>query len=154
MALDREAIASALFARLKAQVSAAKTFTRKDDDPRSFPSELHPVLILRCAGEDPEQAPGRPAKVPLHYVVKVYARNLDSEASPDTQLNQVLQQVDAALERQSDEAPWPNEPFHTTLGGLVQHAWLGAPVDFYQGEHSNEAMLVLAVEALACDVRR
>ena len=154
MALDREAIAAALFARLKAKVTVAKSFTRRDVDSTKYPPELHPVFIFRSAGEDPEQSPQRQPVNTLHYIVKVFARNTDPEGSPDTQLNEIVRQVEVALERADTEAPNPNAPWHTTLGGLVQHAWLVSPVDFYQGETSDEAGAMLHIEALAVAMTR
>ena len=154
MALDREQIAVALFERLKAKVTVAKYFTRRDVDSTKLPMELHPVFIFRSAGEDLGQDPARQPTVTLQYVVKVFARNTNPEGSPDTQLNEIVRQVEVALERADTEAPNPNAPWHTTLGGLVYHCWLTGPVEFYQGETGDEAGAMLHIEALAVATNR
>lgn len=156
MALDREAIFSALMARLEANVEGVKFFTRSVTEWRNASASKQPALLLVGGDESPRrEQPGEGYSQPpvwtLSPRIHVYARNADSKddngrRAPDVQINTIASQVEAALERQSGEMVM--ERWHTTLGGTCLYCVITG-TSRVQGEAQEEAELAVDLEIVA-----
>lgn len=144
MALDREAIFAALFARLQANVPGIALFTRSPAEFTQAPDSKHPALLLLCHDEDAQRERGAPPVWTLTPSIHVYAKR--SRVAPDIQLNTIETAIEAALERQPTDANL--EKWQTTLGGLVQRCWVTGSAR--AAHHLNdEAELRIDLEILA-----
>lgn len=146
MALDREAIARALFDRLAAIpgfTTTSRTFRPWGEVP---PSE-QPALFLVGSDEEPEvKDRGLPPVWRVRHKVFVYTSNEDSPSSPPGAVqNALLSAVEAALEAQPGEDA---SAFHTTLGGLVSRAYMVAPVAKDEGTEGLQGVAIFYVEYL------
>lgn len=151
MALDREAIFAALFARLQT-VPGVVTFSRRLRDWNDVPPEEQPALFLTTMDETQQNEQGRPPKHLLRAKAWVYCRSSDTSVPPSTKLNQIVSAIETALERQSNEATAlfsGGLGWSTTLGGLVLHAWITGPVVTDEGTFGDQAVAVVPIEMLA-----
>ena len=157
MALDREAIFVALFARIQALTAwgfSSRTFQTWDDTPPS----ASPACFLAKDTEDPTTIVGLPQSWRIRARVVVYALN-ESAASgiaPSTQLNQLLTALEGALERKPIEGPAIGAPFPqnpggagTTLGGLCYSCQIVGTVETFEGLVGGNAVMVVPIEILA-----
>lgn len=149
MAVDREAIAVALFDRLKAATrltNAERRFRSWDDVPR----ESQPWLGVVQRSQSPEQRRGLPPKWRLEFTAYLYCRTEDRAATPSTQLNLLLQAIEAGLELQPGEDAGfdPQNVFGTTLGGLCSHAWISGTIETDEGALDNQAVAIIPIEVL------
>ena len=145
MAIDREAIYAALLERFRDKVSASY-FTRRDLTSEELTSSAkQPALVLRVTGYSPENNEGCAPIWTLGAAVILYARNSTKDGTTDAALNDLVGQVEAALELQ----PGEGGEYQTTLGGLVHRAWISGEVELLQGEVSDQAAAIVPVEMLA-----
>lgn len=159
MALNRETIYAALFARFQAKLGPAgsnviKTFSRKYKHPEDIAFVDQPALIQVAEGEHPEQAEGKPAVWTLGATLAIYLHDNVSntaDTSPETPLLNLIDAVEAALERAPGEnGPLnPNERQSTTLNGLVRHVWISGTVEVYPGIDSEQSIALVPLEMLA-----
>lgn len=149
MAVDREAVAVALFDRLKTATkitNAERRYRSWDEvDPRS-----QPWLGLVHSSQTPEQQRGLPPKWRLEYTVYIYCRTEERASTPSTLLNQLIQAVEQALELQPGEDAGldPMNVYATTLGGLCSHAWIGGTIETDEGALDNQAVAIIPIEVL------
>lgn len=129
MALDREVIFAALFARLAAVdgfVYSSRIWKGFDD----LESNVEQPALILIKGNETQVSPARgmPLAWKLSAVALIAARvtEADPTVAPSTTINELLTLVEAALERQPDEVPNaaaiffqnPDMMQGTTLGGL------------------------------------
>lgn len=117
---SRETIAVALFALLNTATmkTTFKTISRR---PKVWDETVEmPALYLAQPEEDVAHKNGTttPGEVTIQFDVIVYTNSgLDPNVAPDTELNNCIDAIEAAMA----SIP-PNQP--QTLGGLVHHAWI------------------------------
>lgn len=106
-----------------------------------------PALFVIETDNEFEQHGGTfPPRRTIGAEIWLYART-DPEAPPGTTLNPLLDAVEAAL-----APPYPGGA--QTLGGMVQHCWIGgddgqkAKIEIYEGHAGNQAAAVIPVRIL------
>lgn len=151
MSLNREAIYQALFSRLQALPNFNTTSRRWviwDD----VSSAEQPALYLPHGNEQVIQERGRPVQWKLQPTIWIYARtDHDPTSAPGATLSQLIQAVEAALERQPNEQGGFANPdsFGTTLGGLCSHCWIAGPIVTDEGVLGGQAVAQIPLEILA-----
>ncbi|SRR6266542_982499 len=149
MSLDREAIYSAMFARLQTMVTSAVFFTRHYEAWANVQQGQQPALLFVATHQTNEEQRRYPTIWNLGADVVIYVSNLgDPSVSPDTQINQAIRQVETALERQSGEAG-ANDNFKTTLGGLCQTCRINGTIEITQGEAGGQGTVIIPIEMVA-----
>jgi hypothetical protein len=135
--MKREPVAVALFAALKglASVQTADRVLRHVGEMQ--PSEL-PALFLVPNGQDATRKTGLPKVWHLNFLVYVYTRRGDSKEAPDTKINAVLDDVEAALE------PAPGVE-NQTLGGLCDWARIEGQIETDAGALGDAALAVVPI---------
>lgn len=154
MALDREAIYTALFERLKTECVSFSTFTRKDRTLAAFSTVKQPALVLFALDETVSPQPNMRASYTLNGAIVLLAKTAQTEESPETRLNALLLEVETALERKDADVDtssmYPGQERHwTNLGGLVARCWISGRVDIEQGAESGQGMVRIPVEIIA-----
>lgn len=149
MAVDREAIAKALFDRLRnagGVVQAERRFRSWDEVPR----EEQPWIGLVQRTHTPEQRRGLPPKWTLDFTLYLYCRNDEPGGSSAPLQNQLLQAIEEALELQPGEDPGldPANIYGTTLGGLCSHAWISGTIETDEGALDAQAVAVVPIQVL------
>lgn len=130
MAIVRDTVYAALYARLKAQVTLCRVFSRKWVDAQN--ADTQPMMLVLEGNETPsDQPPAHPVWT-LHAVVIVYVRTNELDA-PGAALSAIIDQVESALEMQAgDSFTTMFTEVHSNLG--VQ----GVQRAFISGEVSKE----------------
>jgi hypothetical protein len=158
MALDREPIFVAIFARLQA-IPGVVTCSRKWRHFDDVPPMEQPAIFLTTGPEDCQPQRGMPPVWTLNPSIHVYCRN-DADptenAVPGVQLHALLKLIEAAFERTQAEASLANGPFSdsgadsygTTLGGLVNHCYIKGQIVTDEGLLQNQALAIIPVEVL------
>jgi hypothetical protein len=154
MALASEPIFAALFDRLKDKLAGQiQTFERRDLDYSQIEALGQPALILVEDDFVPSyRGQGIPATWTLGATILLYARASDSK-TPGTILLNLRDKLEAAFERQPTEQKYVPDEVYTSLGGLVNRAWISGPVQFYPGATSEQAIAVVPVSMLWPPVR-
>lgn len=131
---------TALFALLSA--AAPFTTTGRRLKHWSMVAE-QPALFLDDRGTDyPPHDSGIPPKRTLMADVWIYANSgEDPDAVPATQLNSLIDAVEAAL------APSPVTNT-LTLGGLVTHCWIEGRPEYFSGHLAGQAIAVVPIKML------
>lgn len=157
MALDREAIFVAAFARLRTAadfVFTSRVFQSWDDTP---PAEC-PAMFFTKGPEDRVIQQGMPPLIRMTGLLMVYVRNdADPEMPASTLLNELLTSIDEKLEYaptegQVDGAPFVANPYAgwgTTLGGLVSYCRIADTVDVFEGVIGGGAAAIIPIEMLS-----
>jgi hypothetical protein len=99
MAISREPIYAALFARLQSKVTLCKTFARKWIEPQQIGQDQQPALLCLEGKQTPNDRSPLPPIWTLEATIVVYARTNDT-ATPGTILSNILDQIESALEIQ------------------------------------------------------
>lgn len=152
MALDREAIYAAMFARLSGLAGFVTTSRRwKHWDDVMIPEQ--PALFLTQGNELPTQDHGEPPVWKLQPTIYIYCRHdADPAAVPGQNLNTLIRAVEEALERTATETtgPYggPNE-WSTTLGGLCSYVKIDGQINTDEGILGDQAVAVIPLEILA-----
>lgn len=149
MALDREAIAVAIMARVQAACPGIYKVTRSPIEFSTAQASMQPVALVLCDEDKAARQLRMPPVWTMTAQVNVCVKNQDSPSSPDTQLNTLARQVEAAFERQSTEATADN--WQTTLGGLVERCWV-TDVLRHQGQDEGEVVIMLEILAVGMAV--
>lgn len=137
----REAIYAALFALVSGAYAFA-TKTRRIKEYADVDQARQPALLQVELGEKWNVRVGAPPIVTLAARLFVYCESNDPTEPVSTQMNQLLDQVMAAL------APplAPHGPFRQTLGGLVQHAAIAGEITIAEGlSGQSEAVIPLEI---------
>jgi hypothetical protein len=143
---SRDAIYAALAARLAAALPTFKAGRQylDFDDPRV----VHPACIVVASRQQALQESGRPTRWNLEAKALLYLRQKDDAVVTDTVINQTLDAVVSALAVQPTEYDGAGGP-HTTLGGLVLHAWVDGAIDIFQGLPGDQTVVVVPITMLA-----
>jgi hypothetical protein len=158
MALDREQLFVALFARLQtALAGTVKSFSRRwtswdDQNPANQPA----LLLLKGPEHARRDHMGTPIVWTLGAEIWVWAQDDGSaEAIPSTLLNQILTAIEAALEISPAEltaasaqyiARRDPPPAGTTLGGLCIRCEIMGEVKVFEGTQGHVGVIKIPVE--------
>jgi hypothetical protein len=155
MALDREAIAVALFTRLQAALPQLKFSARRPIAWDQCPDQ--PALLLVKGPETGAAAQGMPTKWTLTYDAVIYTRrDEDPSVAHDTAQNQIILAVEQALERTAAEAAALGPHYvndgqdpYTTLGGLCSFCRIAGTVETDGGGLGAQCVTIIPIEIQA-----
>ena len=134
--MSREAVYSALFARVSAAAGFATT-SRRLQMWTDVPPGAQPALFQAQRSEQVTQVTNRPPIWKFHVDLYIYAYATDNGVSPAIQLNALVDAVEAAL------APtFENQ----TLGGLVTYARISGQIQTDEGVLGQQAVAIIPVE--------
>lgn len=153
MAIVRDEVYAALFERLRTALGAPGSgkvsfFTRRHI--ASTEAKVQPALVMVASSQPREQQLGTAPVHQLEAEVLLYAKTSGVE-SPDTWINGVLDELEAALEWQVGEPRGPGEAWHTTLGGTCLWARIAEPVEIEPGIGTGQAIVSVVVELVVAD---
>jgi hypothetical protein len=157
MALNREQLFTALFARLQgALAGTVASFSRRWTSWDDVAPANQPALLLL---KGPEQARreqlGTPIRWTLGAEIWVWAQDDGSaEAIPSTLLNTILTAIEAALEITPGELTASNQyiarrdepPAGTTLGGLCYRCEIAGEVKIFEGTQGHVGIIKIPIE--------
>lgn len=146
--LTREGIATALFSLIQT-IPGIKTCTRRlkhwsDVDPVD-----QPYLALSNANQGPHQDPdGLPTIWTFKFTVHLYAYNTDPNATPATQVNNLLDALEAILKPVQFGAPgWPGSvQVMDDTTGRIRKAWISGEVETDEGVLGDQAIAIVPIE--------
>ena len=141
MAIDRNTFRDALLARLEGSVSVQYATTRYLTSDDLTNQSKQPALVLRVDGYEPFNEEGCDTVWTLHFLVGLYVRNPDRSGSSDDTLNDLVDEVETALEVKVGEAG----ETQTTLGDICRRAWIDGTIEFEPGELSDQAMATVPI---------
>lgn len=149
-ALDREAIFSALYSRLKAQVPSVRLFSRRFLPYDSLKQSDLPSLELIQEGDVRSQAEAEPPRWTLNAWIVLYVMNTDKspDTTPDSMLNQIELEIEKALTLQFGESS-PCQGWETTLGGLVIRCGTSGDSQRTQGNDGGRAWTRIPISLTA-----
>jgi hypothetical protein len=143
--MDFETIYQALFARLEATFSGW-------DSTREFlifdQVQDWPLLMVNASEMDAIQSDADPvpARWLLRARVTLYLDRSDASTPFETSILSAVAQVVDALKPQAGEAS-VGASYHTTLGDLVERAWVHGTVEVYRRlDPSDRAMVLIPIE--------
>ena len=142
--MNREAIYTALFNLAK--TATGITYTSRFLQPiDSVATANLPALFQRQVSDDPKNDKGIPAVLTLEAELYIYVVNAgdgldNSSSAPAIQLNNYLDNIDAAL------LPDPVTQVQT-LGGLVSHCWRTS-TNYFEDPITGKAALAIGIEML------
>ena len=150
MAVDREAIAVALFERLK-NATGIVNASRRVKSWDQMAAESMPFLAVQQASQEVEQRRGLPPKVRLLFTAYLYTNEPDENTPPSVQINRLIRAIEQSLELQPGESagPDPANSFNTTLGGLCSHAWIAGTIQTDEGALGDNGVALIPIEVLA-----
>jgi hypothetical protein len=134
----RETIYAALFAVVANAAPFVTTGRRAKLLNEMQPGTL-PALFQSQVRETTAQTKGIPPKYTLHVDIILYATNPDPNLTASTQLNDLIDAVEAAL------APSPATGVQT-LGGLVSHCFISGETDIFEGNSGTCAGAVIPIQ--------
>ena len=138
--MNREAIYTALFAKLSGVAGLATTSRRLKHYSEVSPSQ-QPAMYVTQASQFVKQIKGFPSEYTLEAKVWIYSHNTDTAISPATALNNLLDLVDLALR--------PSVPQDKqTLGGLVEHCWIDGEIVTDEGSLGDQAVAIFTIKIL------
>lgn len=155
MALDHEACYAALHARLEAKLKPDPfhVVTRRRVD--SAQMRQQPALQVVETGAVAQVARNLPTIWTLQADAVVFAQPSKGSDAPGALLSALLRAVEAALEREPDERPGASgEQRWTTLGGLVQHAWISGPIERGYVPETDQAIVFIPIEMVTTTAQR
>lgn len=149
MALDREAIHAALYARLKSLVTGLNFTSRLFLDYDSIPAEKQPaMLVLAQSGDSPGDNRTTPSIDRLEAMVIFYVRSTGRDAQPETLLLGLIKKVEEALAHQTSEPR--GEDWSTSLGALCRYV-LVSDYQIHHGVGPDQAAATIRVQMVAVE---
>lgn len=142
--MNREAIYSALFDRLKA-IPGLRTTSRRLRHWSDVDASQQPALFQAQGRETAtpgDPARGVPTKWTLSADVYIYVRT-DGDQVPGTVMNPLLDAIEAAL--RNDNAMQRVQ----TLGGLVERCWIEGDIETDEGTLGDQAVAIVPIRILA-----
>jgi hypothetical protein len=134
--MTRETVYAALFAKISG-LSGIKTASRRLRHWTDVSSAEQPAAFLAQISESPEQSRGMPTKWKLKANIYLYCNSgSDPNASPSTELNGLIDAIEAALVADY------------TLGGLCSHCWITDDIETDEGVLGGQAVAIIPVEIL------
>lgn len=141
--MNREAIATALFAKLES-VNGITTFSRRLRHWGSVPAGEQPACFLSAGGEVYQHKQrGIPAIVEMDYSIYFYAQSNDSTL-PQTLQNNFMDQLDLALKPDSSGAVQA-----LTLGGLVSDVRIDGKIETDEGLLGEQVVVIVPLKIIA-----
>lgn len=139
--MNREAIYSALFARLSS-LPGVKTASRKLKLWNDVPAGEQPAIFQAQKNEIGQARQGLPTLWTLSLDVYVYVKS-PGKTVPATVLNPLLDAITDALK--------PDNPIQNTqtLGGLVAHCWIEGTIETDEGTLGDQAVAIVPIRILA-----
>lgn len=142
--INREAIYSALWARVTAAVGFA-TASRRLKHWADVPAEAQPALFMSQTGERAATKTGEPTIWALRVDLYLYATEADPTASPAVKLNALIDAVAGALQ------PDTLGTGRCTLGGLVHYARIEGDIQTDEGTLGSQAVAIVPIQILVGD---
>jgi hypothetical protein len=148
MALDQEAVYSALYDRLRSQVSGLKFTSRRDLAFSQIAQAQQPAMIVIAQDGTGNRQFAVPTIWTMRAKVIFFARQpTDPTLTVESTLNGLIKKLDAALQRQVGEVSQDDDP-GTTLGGLVFRCYR-SDYTFHTGDDDDQAAAAMIVEMVA-----
>lgn len=149
MAVDRAAAYAALAARLQAEVRPLLASDVRRKLPDQIDAVQQPALAVIAESETPANDGPLPALWTLNAVVVIYARCDGYDTSTaEGALADIVRSVEAALERQPDEAmlSWGQQvQAWSTLGGTVLYA-RPSGIHYTAGQTEDQGVALVSIE--------
>ena len=144
----REGIASALFTLLQG-IPGIMTCSRRVRTWDKVEPQEQPALFLGAGKQIPTQSPdGLKTIWRYQFEGGLYVHNSDPTVAPATQVNELLDAIEAALLPVQCGAPgMPNSV--QVLGdktGRIRHAWIAGEIETDEGVLGDQAVAVFTVE--------
>ena len=138
--MTREPIFAALFAKLAATpgLSTSSRILKHFSDVL-IPDQ--PALFLSEVSQTVERSRGLPKKWIFLCNVYVYVRRAGMDQISSTNINNILDAIEAALEP-------PAGTDVQTLGGLVEHCWIEGTVATDEGTLGEQAVAIIPIRIL------
>lgn len=141
---SREQVAVALFNLLQ-NIKGFQSWSRR---PQVWSNSVNmPALFMGNPQEEYIYRHGTalPAEVTLSFDIFVYINaGEDPNVTPDTQLNTLLDAIEAALAPRPSGAPQATQ----TLGGIVNHCWIEGPIHRAPGYINGQGLALLTIQVL------
>lgn len=144
--MNREAIAAALFTRVSGSGAFAVTQRRVRDWTAVSPSEC-PALFFGLGGSRTINTLGQFPMWSLEFVAYLYVYE-DSNNGPSSQLNELIDGIVIALQRDENDPAGAGVATNTTLGGLVYSADV-KDVQTDEGTFGERGVALVTIEVLA-----
>jgi hypothetical protein len=126
--IDRRAIRAALRERLASYLPSVRSWLGRPVEHTQVKAK--PGAALYNVAQESAQDPGRPPIWTLSLVLELHVEAAGGDV--DDQLDEMIGQVESALQRQSGESsPNPGSEHGTTLGGLVFDSRIAGTIDFF-----------------------
>ncbi len=138
--MNREAIYSALFAKVTAAAGSATASRRLRHWSDVGPAE-QPALFQVQKSETARRDAGLPPKWTFALDLFVYAHAPDDATAPTTVVNPLVDAIETAL------APDPVTNVQS-LGCLVAHCWIAGKVETDEGVLGGQAVAIVPIEIL------
>ncbi len=136
----REAVYAAIFA-LASAIPGLATASRKARHWADVAPTEQPALFQIQRQESIEVVKGLPPKRRFGVDLYLYAQSTDPTIAPASKLNPLIDAIEAAF------APAPVSGVQT-LGGLVDHAWIGPRIETDEGVLGDQAVVIVPIEVL------
>jgi hypothetical protein len=138
--VNREPIIQALADKLSA-VSGVVTFDRILRHVSQVQPGECPAVFLAPRGQSAMRVRGLPAQWTIDVSVYVYTARTSDFIVPDTEMNGILDGIEAALEPAGGVEV-------QTLGGLVQHCWIEGAIETDEGTLGSQAVAIVPIRIL------
>lgn len=139
--MTREPIYAALFSLLSG-VADFVTVSRRLVHWADVPAAAQPAMFVAQKSEDHVVLTNTPMRLRLMVNVYIYVNaGNDPNATPATQLNNILDALDAAFKIRS-----PSE--NQTLGGLVSYCRIAGNIQTDEGVLGDQAIAIVPVEMM------
>lgn len=138
--INREAIYSALFARLSA-VPGLKTASRRLKHWTDVPSGEQPALFQAQRNQSANNTAGTPTVWELYADIYIYVSN--ESDTPSATLNDLIDAVEAAL------APDNRIKNTCTLGGLAVFCFIDGMIETDEGTLGDQAVAIVPIKIVA-----
>jgi hypothetical protein len=155
MAIDHEAPYTALFQRLQSDVIGLVTMSEKLKHWENVEPPAQPALFMALSDQTPINAFGLPPRWLLEAELYLYVHSDPDDAQdiPRKRINVLIKSIEEGMEwRPADLAGTGQnrgeERHQTTLGGLVQYAWISG-IQIAEGVAVGQSAARFTVEMLA-----
>lgn len=137
--MNREAIYSALFAKISSLTVTFNTISRRLRAIDAVEASEMPAIFQVQQDENFQSRPNLPTVKVLNVDWWLYVAETDPSQPPSTRLNNALDVIDGVLGQ--DGAGWELE----TLGGLVYNAKINGVVEIFEGVLGDKAMAIVPI---------
>jgi hypothetical protein len=106
-----------------------------------------PALTIRPREENPTAEEGHPLVMNLVAELLIFSRSLPNDG-PEDSVFALVTEIEMALAEQTTLGETGGFPW-TTLGGVVQRAWISGPVQYEIGAVSDVALVTVSMRCAA-----